>query len=67
MPSITGSVGRGGVNDRRDVEIVQKLLNRHIGRLTPLAPLVMDGVVGLKTIVAFEAFQPFLSERKERH
>ena len=57
MAAITGSVGRGGTNGRRDVETVQRLLNQHIGRLTPLSPLVVDGLAGGSTVAAIETFQ----------
>jgi peptidoglycan L-alanyl-D-glutamate endopeptidase CwlK len=57
MAGITASVGKGGVNRRSDVEIIQKLINQNIGRLTPLAPLREDGAIGPNTIGAIEEFQ----------
>lgn len=50
---ITGSVGIAGLNVRRDVEIVQHLLNRAGG--TPR--LEEDGVIGRRTIGAIRQFQ----------
>lgn len=54
--SISGSVGRKGANRRDDVIAVQSLLNQHVAALG-LPPLVIDGMVGVKTIGAIEAFQ----------
>jgi hypothetical protein len=53
--SIRGSVGRGGTNRFEDVRIVQELLNKHIRPPMPL--LVVDGMVGPKTVGAIETFQ----------
>ena len=57
MAAITGSVGRGGANRRDDVATVQRLINQQIGRLTPLAPLVVDGIAGTSTVAAIDTFQ----------
>jgi uncharacterized protein (TIGR02594 family) len=57
MAGITASVGKGGVNRRQDIEVVQGLINRNLARLTPLAPLVVDGMIGTRTISAIEEFQ----------
>jgi putative chitinase len=40
---ISHSVGFNGVNHSSDVKLIQVLLNENLGRLTPYAPLVMDG------------------------
>src|SRR6516164_11406037 len=57
MPTISSSVGQGGVNKPEDVLIVQKLLNKH--RLVKLAE---DKKCGPSTIQAILAFQKsFLS------
>src|SRR5687767_14435019 len=56
MSSLTGSVGRGGVNRPDDVRAVQTLLNRYAGMLG-LRPLPVDGAVGWRTIAAIRAFQ----------
>ena len=53
--SISGSVGRGGVNDRNDVLTVQRLINAKLP--TPLSPLDEDGVCGPLTIQAIEDIQ----------
>jgi hypothetical protein len=53
--SISGSVGRGGVNDRNDVLTVQRLINAKLP--TPLQPLGEDGVCGPLTILAIEEIQ----------
>lgn len=55
--SISQSVGQGGVNRRQDVITVQELINANLGKLTPLAPLKVDGLNGKKTIGAIEEFQ----------
>ena len=57
MLSISRSVGRGGSNNRNDVETVQQLINANIGLITPLAPLDVDGKVGNKTIGAITEYQ----------
>jgi uncharacterized protein (TIGR02594 family) len=57
MAQIRASVGRDGVNQRADVEIVQALLNQHIADLAPLRPLKVDGKLGARTIAAIEHFQ----------
>jgi hypothetical protein len=56
MPDIKQSVGIGGVNDRTDVGIVQKLLNRHVAALG-LPALTTEGNLGPKTIAAIKRFQ----------
>ena len=55
MSSITGSVGRSGINRPQDVRSVQTLLNNH--RKPPLTKLNVDGQVGPNTIQAIEEFQ----------
>lgn len=55
--SISKSVGKGGVNQRQDVTTIQELINANIGKITPLAPLTVDGLIGKKTIGAIEEFQ----------
>jgi hypothetical protein len=57
MTGISASVGQGGTNRRKDVLIVQNLLNQHIGSLPSIAALRVDGVVGQRTIDAIKAFQ----------
>jgi uncharacterized protein (TIGR02594 family) len=57
MPTLTGSVGRNASNIRSDVRIIQTLINRQIAKLTPLRPLVVDGVAGAFTIAAIEEYQ----------
>lgn len=59
---ISHSVGRGGRNIDKDVRVVQALLNRHI--VSPAKLLVVDGVVGSKTIGAIEKFQYRLGMHK---
>lgn len=56
MDKITGSVGKNGVNQTQDVELIQKLLN---GCDIPGEdiPLDEDGIIGNKTINRIEAFQ----------
>lgn len=53
---ISASVGRAGANRARDVELVQRLLRRHL-IASGGAPLLMDGLVGPATIGAIEQFQ----------
>src|SRR5688572_15869905 len=57
MPTILESVGRGGSNRPADVEVIQVLINKQMGQLTPLRPLAVDGRVGPNTIGAIEEFQ----------
>jgi hypothetical protein len=52
---ISGSVGQNGRNIPRDVETVQRLLNKH--RSTPLRHLRVDGIAGDNTINAIKHFQ----------
>lgn len=56
MDKITASVGKNGKNIKQDVELIQTLLN---GCDMPGedTPLVVDGLVGNKTISRIEAFQ----------
>ena len=54
---ITASVGKGGVNKRADIEIIQKLINLNIRSIVPLRPLSEDGRIGPSTIEAIETFQ----------
>ncbi len=56
MPDILRSVGVDGVNNKADVGIVQKLLNKHIAQIG-LLPLSTEGNCGPKTIAAIKAFQ----------
>ena len=57
MATIGQSVGRGGTNARRDVSIIQALLNANINRIAPRAQLPVNGQCGGPTIAAIEAFQ----------
>ncbi len=52
---ISGSVGRGGMNLRSDVLLVQQLINSHLP--IPLRPLKVDGNCGAFTIGAIEEIQ----------
>lgn len=56
---IKGSVGRGGLNNKPDVLVVQKLLNNYMKKqpALKLALLVEDGACGAKTINAIKIFQ----------
>jgi len=53
--SISGSVGRGGVNDRDDVLLIQRLINANLP--IPLRPLDENGVCDTLTIGAIEEIQ----------
>ena len=55
--NISGSVGAGGANFQQDVRTVQTLLNRHASNVPGLNPLVVDGLIGPKTIGAIQVFQ----------
>ena len=55
--SISKSVGRSGVNLHSDVTIVQELLNANLQKISPTAPLSVDGRMGNKTVAAIEQFQ----------
>lgn len=56
--SITKSVGKGGVNLKPDVQVVQTLLNK-VGAPSggPSPPLMVDGLCGSKTTTAIRTFQ----------
>ncbi len=56
-PTISASVGKGGVNRNQDVKTIQNLINQNIKSIVPLRPLKEDGRMGPKTISAIEAFQ----------
>ena len=55
IPTLSGSVGRRGVNRPDDVRLIQKLINAKLP--IPLAPLNVDGISGPKTIFAIETYQ----------
>lgn len=55
--SISKSVGKRCTNLRTDVATVQTLINKNIGKITPLRPLKVDGKLGSMTIGAIEEFQ----------
>lgn len=55
--AITGSVGRGGLNLPADARLVQQLLNEAGARDGGGAPLMVDGVVGPKTLAAILDYQ----------
>lgn len=58
MPDLSASVGRNGQNRSSDVEVVQRLLNRHLDRLIPSRPLLsVDGLIGDQTLTAIIDFQ----------
>jgi len=59
MASIQKPVGLKCKNDVGDVFVIQSLLNKFIiaGCLPPLAPLMLDGQCGNKTVEAIYAFQ----------
>lgn len=54
--AIIGSVGAGGVNVPKEVQYVQSLLNVFRAEQGSVA-LVLDGIVGPKTITAIREFQ----------
>ncbi len=54
---ISQPVGRDGANQTPDVRIVQNLLNRNLFRVTPLAPLKVDGSCGPLTVGVICEFQ----------
>jgi peptidoglycan hydrolase-like protein with peptidoglycan-binding domain len=56
MPDITKSVGKGGLNVKADVRIIQTLLNNFTGVLG-LNVLPVDGFCGSGTIAVIEKFQ----------
>lgn len=55
MSLIDSSVGLGGKNKRRDVKVVQRLLNKH--SLPPLQNLSVDGIAGQNTFDTIRHFQ----------
>ena len=66
IASIQKPVGLKCKNDKYDVLVVQMLLNKFImpGCLPPLAPLLLDGKCGNKTVIAIHAFQNGIMGRK---
>ena len=56
MPNISASVGKGGVNNKADVTVVQHLLNVHV-RAMGLPPLDEDGRIGDNTNDAIVRYQ----------
>ena len=54
---ISASVGKGGKNRPADVKLIQQLLNDNLSKMTGVQRLVVDGLVGRKTIGAIEKFQ----------
>lgn len=58
---ISASVGRGGVNKREDVLVVQNLLNQvPADEGGPSVALVEDGLIGNKTINAIQNYQAYI-------
>lgn len=57
MAHLTRSVGRLGVNLRPDVVTIQTLLNNCLHHLTPLRPLIVNGVADAATVFAIQEFQ----------
>jgi peptidoglycan hydrolase-like protein with peptidoglycan-binding domain len=56
--STEGSVGQGGRNEPSDVRLIQTLLNRIPANLGgPPTPLVVDALVGPKSVAAIRRFQ----------
>jgi len=56
MAELSGSVGKGGVNNEQDVLLVQKMLNEHVAALG-LKRLKEDGLIGDRTIEAIFEYQ----------
>jgi putative chitinase len=54
---IANSVGFNGANHSTDVKLIQVLLNENLRRLTPYAPLVIDGRVGKRLLEMIGEFQ----------
>lgn len=54
---ISAPVGKGGVNIDGDVRLVQRLLNDARARSAQAPMLIVDGIVGPKTIAAITDFQ----------
>jgi hypothetical protein len=57
-PPIMTSVGRGGVNDPKDVFVVQSLLNQRLPK--PHSPVPVNGLADPGLILAIEAYQAVL-------
>lgn len=56
MAQLNGSVGRGGLNRKADVRLIQGLLNNYdIPNVS--TPLKIDGEIGNKTYIRIETFQ----------
>ena len=54
---ISHSVGFNVTNHSTDVKLIQVLLNENLRRLTPYAPLVIDGRVGKHLLEMIGEFQ----------
>jgi hypothetical protein len=54
---ILHSVGFNAANHSTDVKLIQVLLNENLRRLTPYAPLVIDGKVGKHLLEMIGEFQ----------
>lgn len=54
-PPITASVGRDGINDPKDVFIIQSLLNERLPK--PHSPVPVTGTADIGTMLAIQAYQ----------
>ncbi len=63
MPQLIGSVGRGGLNRKVDVRLIQGLLNNY--KIPHISiPLIIDGDAGNTTFKRIETFQSKILNKK---
>lgn len=64
MKGILASVGKSGKNIRSDVTLIQELLNHKIKRLPGEKRLLVDGLIGNKTISLITKYQSIVLKMK---
>jgi len=64
MKGIQDSVGDTGKNNRKDVELIQDLLNQNIKQLPGEKRLLVDGLIGKKTIHHITQYQKIVMKMK---
>ncbi|RDH85990.1 MAG: peptidoglycan-binding protein [endosymbiont of Galathealinum brachiosum] len=65
MKGILSSVGKSGKNIREDVHLIQDLLNHKIKRMPGEKRLIVDGLIGPKTIKLITKYQSIVLKMKK--